>query len=638
MKRSRFRGGSGLLLRGAAAFLVAACAPVAMAAPLHFNGTLTFQVGSVGPIEIAGSGEVGVTGLPANPRVAIPAAAFAGQVVMPITDPNVFPIAAIVADGSNQAGTLERGSPGEPIGGSMPLAGVAKVCLYATCDASPITNLSIPLSVVGRHATAYATGPVNLTVIGAPWTTGEITNTSPGGAQAGSDHIALNVITPIFISSNLGTYPQIPAHARLTLVAGADCDNGLDDDGDLLVDYPADDGCYSRDDLSEGLGSVESCRNGVDDDGDGFTDFGPESDPGCSALRDSSERSTILPCDNDLDDDHDGLKDNLDPGCTSPTDFDEADLGDGVCNDGQDQDFDGLADFPLDPGCASIDDSDERGDLACDDVLDADGDGRAAYPADPGCVGPSDADERQFTLVCDDGLDNDGDGAVDFPADGDCGQWLGSNEGGVLSACANGIDDDEDGVVDMADTGCGSASDDLEEIVVDGSVALDATNTLPDESARAMTSTGAEVREGGLVGHRLWVTNGWLGVTGGSIGGDLRVRSSGSMSGGSVGGTLRLYGSVAFFQVSGGTIGGIEAADESRLRIRVTDTGGRALGPVAESAGTLAVTLLDGTPWSVPFLREPTARIELAPEPDSVLGALAAVAGLAALARRRVLA
>jgi hypothetical protein len=72
-----------------------------------------------------------------------------------------------------------------------------------------------------------------------------------------------------------------------------------------------------------------------------------------------------------------------------------------------------------------------------------------------------------------------------------------------------------------------------------------------------------------------------------------------------------------------------------RPLLRVIDTDGRALGPVAESAGTLAVTLFDGTVWSVPFLREPTAKIELVPEPASALGALAAVAGLAAVARRR---
>ena len=365
LKWSKGRLARRVALRSASALLVLlAGAPLAAAEPLHFNGTMSFQIGSVG-IEFSGSGDVAITGLSANPRISLPAAAFAGQVVVPVTDPNVFPIAAVSVDGSNQAGTFERPAPGQPIGGTMPLTGLAKVCLYAACDASPLANLTVPLSVVGRAATAFATGPVNLTVIGAPWTTGSLalgeSSFVSGSVQAGADHISLNLVTPIFISSNLGAYPRISAHARLTLVAGADCDNGLDDDGDGAIDHPADDGCVSADDISEAFGTgVEACRNGFDDDGDGSTDFGAGADPGCSSLRDGSERSASLPCDNDLDDDHDGLKDGLDPGCTSPTDPDEADLGDGVCNDGQDQDFDGFADFPLDPGCTSIDDADER--------------------------------------------------------------------------------------------------------------------------------------------------------------------------------------------------------------------------------------------------------------------------------------
>jgi hypothetical protein len=55
--------------------------------------------------------------------------------------------------------------------------------------------------------------------------------------------------------------------------------------------------------------------------------------------------------------------------------------------------------------------------LACSNRVDDDGDGAADYPADPGCAGPLAIRENP---ECDDGLDNDGDLAVDHPADPDC--------------------------------------------------------------------------------------------------------------------------------------------------------------------------------------------------------------------------
>jgi hypothetical protein len=62
-------------------------------------------------------------------------------------------------------------------------------------------------------------------------------------------------------------------------------------------------------------------------------------------------------------------------------------------------------------------------DPACADTLDNDGDGLADFPADPGCGSAAAAREDPR---CDDGLDNDGDGAFDWdgaglgPADSSC--------------------------------------------------------------------------------------------------------------------------------------------------------------------------------------------------------------------------
>ena len=61
-------------------------------------------------------------------------------------------------------------------------------------------------------------------------------------------------------------------------------------------------------------------------------------------------------------------------------------------------------------------DTSEKGTNACDDGVDNDGDGLIDYQADgtgdPGCTDPTDTGE-QGAAACDDGLDNDGDGKID---------------------------------------------------------------------------------------------------------------------------------------------------------------------------------------------------------------------------------
>lgn len=91
------------------------------------------------------------------------------------------------------------------------------------------------------------------------------------------------------------------------------------------------------------------------------------------------------------------------------------------CANGLDDDGDGLADHPNDPGCTSADDVSEHGlELACDNGLDDDRDGLVDFPSDPGCTDPADASERGAVHECDNGLDDDGDLDVDFPDDAGC--------------------------------------------------------------------------------------------------------------------------------------------------------------------------------------------------------------------------
>ena len=51
------------------------------------------------------------------------------------------------------------------------------------------------------------------------------------------------------------------------------CSNGLDDDGDSLIDFPLDPGCSGRGDPERIARRAAGGVNEVDDDGDGHVDF-----------------------------------------------------------------------------------------------------------------------------------------------------------------------------------------------------------------------------------------------------------------------------------------------------------------------------------------------------------------------------
>ena len=124
------------------------------------------------------------------------------------------------------------------------------------------------------------------------------------------------------------------------------------------------------------------CTNGIDDDGDGLVDFTPPAggtkDPGCTTAGDNRELEDAPACANGLDDDFDGATDFVppagetkDPGCTGASDNNEVDFEPDPtpqCSNGADDDFDGLVDFSAlsgeqpDPGCTSAGDIDEGSD------------------------------------------------------------------------------------------------------------------------------------------------------------------------------------------------------------------------------------------------------------------------------------
>lgn len=242
------------------------------------------------------------------------------------------------------------------------------------------------------------------------------------------------------------------------------CSDGIDNDGDGFIDYPADTQCWGPYDRFEDhfhLAPNDSpnpqCDDGIDNDHDGFIDW--MNDPECS-LNPTRFFESFAQCSNGIDDDGDGFVDYpADPNCTSLNDPTEQVS---QCADGIDNDGDGLIDFGSgatnDKGCDSIEDNNETNE-ACRDGIDNDGDGKIDYPADTGCSSPQDFTEEN--PQCNDGIDNDGDLKIDYPADPGCADAQSNNE---RPQCNDGLDNDGDLKIDFpADPGCRSASDTNEE-------------------------------------------------------------------------------------------------------------------------------------------------------------------------------
>ena len=137
----------------------------------------------------------------------------------------------------------------------------------------------------------------------------------------------------------------------------------------------------------------EICDDGIDNDGDGLIDTADTED----CMSDGTPTPPEI-CGDFIDNDLDGLIDFADVADCTPTADETA-----FCFDGLDNDGDGFPDI-LDSDCIAE---------ICGNFIDDDGDGDTDF-ADAECT-PT-ADETAF---CFDGLDNDGDGDVDG-ADSDC--------------------------------------------------------------------------------------------------------------------------------------------------------------------------------------------------------------------------
>lgn len=87
----------------------------------------------------------------------------------------------------------------------------------------------------------------------------------------------------------------------------------------------------------------------------------------------------------------------------------------------------------------------------CSDGVDNDNDGLADYPDDPGCDNRK--DNNEYVPVCSDGIDNDNDGTTDYPDDPDCtGPWHPHES--AVPPCSDGVDNDADSAKDSEDLDC----------------------------------------------------------------------------------------------------------------------------------------------------------------------------------------
>jgi hypothetical protein len=194
------------------------------AATRSVTGTLAIRIATLDPVVIPGFGTVIVNGSNGPGHLTsldVPASPFATTgFVLPFTDPVVAPFRALQLDAHNGTGAF-AGFGGAGFGGTMPIHGVAKVCLYGLCgETSNIANLTVPLSVVGQGGSATAEGVIDVTVIGAPWTTGTAAIgilTAMGHVSPASSTNVATLVTPIFISTSLVVDNIIPGFGFLTL-------------------------------------------------------------------------------------------------------------------------------------------------------------------------------------------------------------------------------------------------------------------------------------------------------------------------------------------------------------------------------------------------------------------------------------
>jgi|SRR3989344_5637749 len=134
----------------------------------------------------------------------------------------------------------------------------------------------------------------------------------------------------------------------------------------------------------------------------------------------------------------------------------------GMCNDGGDEDNDGLVDC-ADPDCSR---TPVCGYFEQTELTWECGNGTCETPAEDcnECPGDCNCDPEDIEGACTDGGDEDNDGLVDC-ADPNCASDPACN---IPESCAGGVDEDHDGWVDCLDSECMSDPECIEAMCDDG--------------------------------------------------------------------------------------------------------------------------------------------------------------------------
>lgn len=134
------------------------------------------------------------------------------------------------------------------------------------------------------------------------WTSSDATacygdNFSTNDNRAGSTEVSPSATTAYSVTCVRDTHvatsvaivtvvPDTPLSEEVPPAGGGSlCQDGIDNDGDGLIDYPADSGCVSPQHDTE----ASQCEDGIDNDGNGLVDF--PNDPSCSSFDDASENA-----------------------------------------------------------------------------------------------------------------------------------------------------------------------------------------------------------------------------------------------------------------------------------------------------------------------------------------------------------
>ncbi len=255
-----------------------------------------------------------------------------------------------------------------------------------------------------------------------------------------------------------------------------DCDGAVDEDFDLTSDDQhcgeCGKACLTDEACVAGVCSTtveKNCSDGLDDDGDQLIDCADPDwqnkscDAGCTCV-DGGQVETG--CGDGLDNDGDGLKDCQDPDCENAscdggcTCFDGGFRETG-CNDSLDNDGDSKLDC-FDPDCFAQLCKPSPAIFVC--------------AADAGCVCNGSLSPPNETN-CTDGIDNDCDGLIDCQEGACNNQSCGTGcvcKGGVRAEtnCADLVDNDGDGLVDCADSSdCKAGQDSCTVVLPDGGTA-----------------------------------------------------------------------------------------------------------------------------------------------------------------------